>query len=88
MRAQGADEEVLPMLIDTWIDVYVDALADDIEQRKDHTLQLVQDELDGLAIKIEQARDDLELYRKETISFRPSGRKMRYWRGWMDSIKR
>ena len=65
MVAQGADEELLPTLVDTWIDVYVDARAHDIEQRKDHTLQLVQDELAGLAIKIEQVRDDLELYREE-----------------------
>ena len=65
MTAQGADEGVLPTLVETWIDVYIAARAEDIEQRKSHTLQLVQDELDGLAIKIEQARDDLELYRRQ-----------------------
>jgi len=65
MTAQGADEEVLPTLVDAWIDVYIAARAEDIEQRKDSTVQLVQDELDGLAIKIEQARDDLELYRSQ-----------------------
>ena len=65
MTAQGADEELLPTLVDTWMDVYIAARAEDIEQRKDHTEQLVQDELQGLAIKIEQARDDLELYREK-----------------------
>jgi len=65
MTAQGADEEVLPALVDTWIDVYINARAEDIEQRRNRTLQLVQDELDGLVIKIEQARDDLELYREQ-----------------------
>ena len=65
MIAQGADEEVLPDLVSTWIDVYIAARAQDIEQRKDSTLQQVQEEIDGLAIKIEQARDALEEYREQ-----------------------
>ena len=65
MIARGADEEVLADLVSAWIDVYIGARAEDIEQRKGHTVQLVQDELDGLALKIEQARDALELYREE-----------------------
>ena len=65
MIAQGADEELLPTLVDTWIDIYVEVRADDIGQRRDHTVQQVQDELAGLALKIEQARDALELYREQ-----------------------
>jgi len=63
MTAQGADGDVLPTLVDTWIEVYIAVRAEDIAQRKDRTVQLVQEELAGLAIKIEQDRDDLELYR-------------------------
>jgi len=65
MMAQGADEELLPVLVSAWIDVYVDARAENIEQRKAHTVQLIQDQLDSLAIKIEEARNALELYRQQ-----------------------
>ncbi len=65
MSAQGADGELLPRLVDTWIDVYLAVRAEDIEQRKAQTMQVVQDELDGLAVKLEQARAALDDYREE-----------------------
>ncbi len=65
MSAQGSDGELLPQVVDTWIDVYLAARAEDIEQRKAQTLLVVQDELDGLAIKLEQARAALDDYREK-----------------------
>ncbi|WP_162846192.1 GumC family protein [Seongchinamella sediminis] len=63
MSAQGPESEVLPQVVNTWIDVYVAVRAEDIEQRKAQTLRVVQDELDGLAVKLEQARIALDEYR-------------------------
>ena len=65
MYAQGSDDELLPLLVTNWIDVYLAIRAEDIEQRKQQTLQIVQDELDGLAIKLEVARAALDRYRQE-----------------------
>lgn len=65
MAAQGDADELLPIVVDTWINVYLDVRAKDIAQRKSKTLQIVQDELDGLAIKLEEARDALEKYRED-----------------------
>jgi polysaccharide biosynthesis transport protein len=65
MLAQGADSEVLPALVNTWIDVYIEARAQDIEGSKQSSMQLVQDELGELEVKIEQSRDALERYREE-----------------------
>ena len=65
MAAQGDADELLPIVVDTWINVYLEVRAEDIAQRKSKTLQLVQDELDGLAIKLDGARDALEQYRED-----------------------
>ena len=53
MAAQGEEDELLPTVVDTWINVYLEVRAEDIAKTKDNTLQIVQDELDGLAIKLE-----------------------------------
>jgi polysaccharide biosynthesis transport protein len=65
MVAQGADEEILPQLVNTWIDVYINARAQDIEGSKQNSMRLVQDELAELEVKIEQSREALERYREE-----------------------
>ena len=65
MSAQGDDAELLPSLVEAWIDVYLAVRAEEIEQRKAQTLRVVQDELDGLAVKLEQARAALDNYRRE-----------------------
>jgi polysaccharide biosynthesis transport protein len=65
MSAQGADSELLPKLVKRWIDVYLAIRANEIEQRKEQTMLIVQDELDGLADKVEQARIALDQYREE-----------------------
>lgn len=65
ISAVGADGELLPRLVNTWIDVYLAIRAEDIERRKARTLLVVQDELDGLAVKLAQARAALDQYREE-----------------------
>jgi uncharacterized protein involved in exopolysaccharide biosynthesis len=65
MAAQGEEDELLPTVVETWIDVYLEVRAEDIAQIKNNTLQIVQDELDGLAIKLEEGRDALEQYRED-----------------------
>ncbi len=65
MAAQGDQEEILPAVVNGWIDVYLDIRAEDIARSKDDTVQIVQDEIDGLAVKLEEARDALEQYRED-----------------------
>ena len=65
MSAQGPDGALLPHVVDTWVDVYLAVRAEDIDQRKAQTLLVVQDELDGLALKLEQARAALDDYRNK-----------------------
>ncbi|GAB5413822.1 MAG: hypothetical protein Cons2KO_14250 [Congregibacter sp.] len=65
LSATGSDEALLPPLVETWIEVYTSTRARDIETRKSQTLTEVQDELDGLDLKLQEARDALETYRAE-----------------------
>ncbi|WP_431066135.1 GumC family protein [Methylotuvimicrobium sp.] len=65
MQAEGEMPEILSALINTWIDVYLDARAAEIESSKGKTIQIVKDELDELEIKIEQARNALIEFRNE-----------------------
>lgn len=64
LRASGPDPDLLPTLVESWIEVYTDVRATDIEARKSRTLTEVQDELDGLSTKLESARTALEDYRE------------------------
>ncbi|EAQ98177.2 hypothetical protein KT71_02982 [Congregibacter litoralis KT71] len=65
LRAQGPEPEILPPLVETWIEVYTSVRARDIESRKAQTLTEVQSELDGLGSKLIAAREALEAYRAE-----------------------
>lgn len=65
LSASGSEAEELPPLVETWIDVYTKARASDIETRKSTTLNEVQDELDGLEGRLEEARQALNDYRQE-----------------------
>lgn len=65
MAATGSEDLLLPVVVDTWINVYLAARSQDIEQSKRETLTVVQGELDGLAVRIEEARDALEQYRAD-----------------------
>lgn len=65
MIAQGSQREILPDLVNTWVAVYSDIRAADIEQRKEQTVRQVQVEAEALAFKVAQARDALEAYREQ-----------------------
>ncbi|WOJ92778.1 hypothetical protein R0135_13415 [Congregibacter variabilis] len=65
LTATGAERELLPPLVETWIDVYTSVRTRDIENRKSQTLTEVQDELDGLADKLASARLALEQFRAD-----------------------
>nr|WP_305907293.1 hypothetical protein [Methylomarinum sp. Ch1-1]MDP4520033.1 hypothetical protein [Methylomarinum sp. Ch1-1] len=64
MLARGAQPEVLPMVINTWIDVYLEARALSVENATHNTKTLVGSELEELDSKVEQARADLDQFRK------------------------
>lgn len=63
MIAEGGEGEMLPQIVSTWMEVYARIRAEDIESSKNQTLRLVQEELDGLAGKIDNSRAALEEYR-------------------------
>jgi uncharacterized protein involved in exopolysaccharide biosynthesis len=63
--ATGPEPELLPTLIDSWIAVYTDVRARDIESRKAQTLTKVGAELTGLSAQVEAAREALADYRRE-----------------------
>jgi succinoglycan biosynthesis transport protein ExoP len=65
MNAEGADAAVLPVLVNTWIDVYLDIRAKEVKQSQQQTLGVVEDQLGGLAAKLDKARDALATYRDE-----------------------
>ena len=64
IQAEGRDPEFLPLLINTWIDVYLDARAKDVQQLTANTKSIVEGELNGLSGKIDNARAELEMFRK------------------------
>jgi len=65
MIAQGEDDELLPELVNTWIDVYMEVRANGIAQSQQHTLDLVRAQLEDLRTTLTQARKNLANYREE-----------------------
>ena len=65
MIARGEEADLLPAIVNTWIDVYLDIRAEGIQQSQQQTLRLVRDQLAGLDVKLEEAREALALYRAE-----------------------
>ena len=65
MVAEGPDPEKLPVLINTWIDVYLDARAEEVSRLLGDTTQILQQELEGFSDKINTKRAELDQYRKE-----------------------
>ncbi len=64
MIAEGPDATVLPMLINTWIDVYLAARAAEIIKLTGNTTQIIEDELSGLSEKINIKRIELGRFRQ------------------------
>ena len=64
IRAEGTDPEFLPILVNTWLDVYLDARANEVKAISGNTYALVEGELNGLTEKIKIKRAELEEFRK------------------------
>lgn len=64
IRAEGTDPSFLPVLINTWIDVYLNAREQEVTQLTDNTTHLIEDELKGLEAKVNAKRLELETFRK------------------------
>lgn len=62
--AEGTDPEFLPLLVNTWIEVYLDARAAEVKKLTDNTSRIIEDELNGLTEKINFSRTELETFRK------------------------
>jgi succinoglycan biosynthesis transport protein ExoP len=65
MVARGTDASFLPLVIDTWIEVYLAARAADITQSLGDTQNIISEEVSGLEEKIEMARDELAQFRAD-----------------------
>ncbi|MCK5122407.1 MAG: integrase, partial [Methylococcales bacterium] len=65
MVANGGEPEILPLVINTWIDVYLDVRALSVKNSAHNTVELVKSELLELDAKIEQTAKELDQFRKE-----------------------
>lgn len=65
MSAEGVDPDLLSALINTWIDVYLEARSRYIAESKGETTTLLQEELQELEAKIEAKRQALNEFRQE-----------------------
>jgi uncharacterized protein involved in exopolysaccharide biosynthesis len=65
MVAEGEDAELLPDLVNSWIDVYLAIRAQSVQSTQQQTLGVVQDQMAGLSQRVEEARDALASYRDE-----------------------
>lgn len=65
MVAEGEDADLLPNLVNTWIDVYLAIRATNVQNSQQQTLGVVQDQMAGLSVRLDEARDALARYRDE-----------------------
>ncbi len=65
MSAKGSTPEVLPVVINTWIDVYLEARALSVKNAADDTVGRIKSELSELEHKIIQTRKELDAFRIE-----------------------
>ncbi len=52
IKAEGPDPKFLPLLINTWIDVYLDARTEEVKRLTTDTEHIVEDEVKRLADKV------------------------------------
>jgi uncharacterized protein involved in exopolysaccharide biosynthesis len=64
IKAEGPDPKFLPLLINTWIDVYLDARTEEVKRLTTDTEHIVEDEVKRLADKVSATRLELEAFRK------------------------
>lgn len=65
MAAYGSTPEILPVIINTWIDVYLEARALSVKNAADDTVERIKNKLTELDIKINQTRNEIDLFRKK-----------------------
>lgn len=63
IQAEDSDSKFLPILINTWIDVYLDARNEEVKRLTSDTTRILEDELKGLSDKVDFARTELEAFR-------------------------
>ncbi|SFW13194.1 Uncharacterized protein involved in exopolysaccharide biosynthesis [Nitrosovibrio sp. Nv17] len=63
LRAEGSDPAFLPVLVNTWIDAYLDTREREVRQVAGDTRRVLEDELQGLAERIDAARKELQSFR-------------------------
>jgi len=64
MAAEGPDPKILPALINTWIDVYLDARAREVSRLLGDTTQILRAELASLSTQISSKRTELDQFRR------------------------
>ncbi len=64
MVAEGPDPEILPVLINTWIDVYLNARAREVSRLMGDTTQVLHTELQSLSARISTKRTELDQFRR------------------------
>jgi uncharacterized protein involved in exopolysaccharide biosynthesis len=62
--AEDTDAKFLPILINTWIDVYLDARAEEVKKQTGNTTRVLESEVEDLGKKVDAARESLEIFRK------------------------
>jgi uncharacterized protein involved in exopolysaccharide biosynthesis len=63
MFAEGSTPEVLPLLINTWIDIYLKVRSKDTKQSTGTTQKIIRDELKSLREKVDLKRAQLDQFR-------------------------
>lgn len=66
MVAEGSDPGVLPALINTWIDVYLDARTNEVSRLLGDTTQILHTELAALSAQISAKRVELDQFRRNS----------------------
>lgn len=61
--AEGSNPKLLPMVVNTWLDVYLEAREKEMTRSTGDTTQRIQTEIFGLTEKIAQKRTELEQFR-------------------------
>jgi polysaccharide biosynthesis transport protein len=65
MTAEGPDPEILPLLINTWIDAYLSASKKEVVRSTDSATLSLRDELGNLSKNINAKRNALDQYRRK-----------------------
>lgn len=64
LEANGIDRQFLPAWVKAWVDIYLQARAEDVNANVQRTLQGIDRELEQLAQRIESARQRLKAFRE------------------------